>query len=173
MSDFAHRIEEELKEAFPVKDEGALHRAVAMLSENIVDRPTYTRDIADLRGDVRVVAETMKQGFERVDKRFEDMNARFEQVDKRFEDVNARFEQVDKRFDDVNHRFEDVNRRFEDVNTRFEDMQHATDRRFEGIHSEMDRRFEHVDKRFNTMQWSIGAGFTLLVILMSVYEFIS
>lgn len=145
MSDFAHRIEAEFKEAFPVKNEGALRRAVAMLSENVVDRPTYSRDIADLRSDVRVIAETMKQGFERVDKRFEDMNARFEQVDRRFEDMNARFEDMHREMD----------RRFEHVDKRFEDM-----------HRGMDRRF-------GLMQWSIGVGFTLLVVLMSVYEFIA
>ena len=145
MSDFAHRIEAEFKEAFPVKNEGALRRAVAMLSENVVDRPTYSRDIADLRSDVRVIAETMKQGFERVDKRFEDVNARFEQVDRRFEDMNARFEDMHREMD----------RRFEHVDKRFEDM-----------HRGMDRRF-------GLMQWSIGVGFTLLVVLMSVYEFIA
>ena len=159
MSDFAHRIEAEFKEAFPVKNEGALRRAVAMLSENVVDRSTYSRDIADLRSDVRVIAETMKQGFERVDRRFEDVNARFEQVDRRFEDVNARFEDVNKRFEDV-HRIMD--RRFEQIDKRFEDM-----------HREMDGRFEHIDTRFGSMQWFMGAGFTLLVVLMSVYEFIA
>ena len=44
----------------------------------------------------------MKQGFEFVDKRFEDMynymNKRFEAVDKRFEDMNQRFEDMNKRF---------------------------------------------------------------------------
>ena len=159
MSDFAHRIEAEFKEAFPVKNEGALRRAVAMLSENVVDRPTYSRDIADLRSDVRVIAETMKQGFERVDKRFEDVNARFEQVDRRFEDMNTRFEQVDRRFEDVNARFEDMHR---EMDRRFEHV----DKRFEDMHRGMDRRF-------GLMQWSIGVGFTLLVVLMSVYEFIS
>ena len=54
--------------------------------------------------------ESMIEGFNRVDKRFEqmilEMNARFVQVDKRFEQVDKRFEQVDKRFEQVDKRFE-------------------------------------------------------------------
>lgn len=105
MSDFARRIEDDLKEAFAVKDERALHRATLMLSEHIVDRPTCARDIADLHSDVRVIAETMKQGFEMMER-------------------------------------------------RFESIQH------------------NVDKRFSSLQRLMGLGSTLLVVLMSVYEFI-
>jgi len=51
--------------------------------------------------------ELMIEGFNRVDKRFEqivlEMNTRFTQVDKRFEqmmlEMNTRFTQVDKRFE--------------------------------------------------------------------------
>ena len=123
MSDFARRIEDELKEAFEVKDERALHRATLMLSERIVDRPTYVRDSAGLHRDVRVIAETMKRGFEMMEKRFESIQ----------HNLDKRFEQADK---------------------RFESMQH------------------NVDKRFSSLQWFIGLGFTLLVVLMSIYEFI-
>ncbi len=41
--------------------------------------------------------------------------------------------------------------------------------RFEAI----DKRFESVDKRFGMFQWMIGAGFTALLVMMSIYEFIS
>jgi uncharacterized coiled-coil DUF342 family protein len=54
--------------------------------------------------------ESMIEGFNRVDKRFEqmilEMNARFVQVDKRFEQVDKRFEQVDKRFEVLTSRID-------------------------------------------------------------------
>ena len=49
--------------------------------------------------------------------------------------------------------------------TRFE----AIDKRFESV----DKRFEAMDKRFGMFQWMIGAGFTALLVMMSIYEFIS
>lgn len=53
------------------------------------------------------------------------------------------FEQVDKRIEQVDKRFEQVDKRFEDMN-----------------------------KRFTSMQWFISLWFTLLAVLMSVYQFI-
>jgi len=54
--------------------------------------------------------ELMLEGFNRVDRRFEqlisEMNARFAQVDKRFEQMDKRFEQMEKRFEQVDRRFE-------------------------------------------------------------------
>jgi len=58
-------------------------------------------------------------------------------------------EVMEARFTAVNQRFEDINNRFEDVNKRFEDM----------------------DKRFSQVQWMMGLGFTLLSILMGVFNF--
>ena len=63
--------------------------------------------------EIRALTETMREGFQRMD-------LRFEASDKRFEDLqnqtNARFKASDKRFEDLqvhmNARFEDVNRRF-------------------------------------------------------------
>ena len=59
------------------------------------------------------------------------------------------------------------------MDKRFEEMAHQMDRRFEEMAHQMDRRFEQVDKRFNLLQWLIGLGVTLIVALMSIYEFIS
>lgn len=63
--------------------------------------------------EIMSLVETVKDGFGRMDKRFEelrqDMNNRFEQVDKRFEDLIG---QMDKRFEQVDKRFEEVDRRF-------------------------------------------------------------
>lgn len=68
--------------------------------------------------------ELMLEGFNRMDKRFEqlisEMNARFAQVDKRFAQVDKRFEQVDKRFEQMEKRFEQVDRRFEIMTARID-----------------------------------------------------
>ena len=44
--------------------------------------------MTEFRGDIRILAETMKRGFETIDKRFEDT---YKYMDKRFEDINKRF----------------------------------------------------------------------------------
>ena len=96
MANLALQIEHELQQAFSVKDEGALKRAAALISEHTVDRATYAHDRSEIRGDIRVLAETMKLGFEQMEKRFE-------QVDKRFEML---IDQMNRRFDDVQRNFE-------------------------------------------------------------------
>ncbi len=94
--------------------------------------------------------------------RIEAMDKRFEAVDKRFEalqrEMNARFEAMDKRFEAVDKRFEAVDKRFE-----------AVDKRFEALQREMNARFEAMDKRFSFMQWFIGAGFTVVSILIALF----
>ena len=96
MANLALQIEHELQQAFSVKDEGALKRAAALISEHTVDRAGYAHDRSEIRGDIRVLAETMKLGFEQMEKRFE-------QVDKRFEML---IDQMNRRFDDVQRNFE-------------------------------------------------------------------
>ncbi len=54
------------------------------------------------------------------------------------------FENMEKRFVE----------RFEAVDKRFEDMQH------------------YMDKRFNVQTWIISAGFAMMTILMSLYQFL-
>ncbi|MBB1127193.1 hypothetical protein [Thiospirillum jenense] len=66
-----------------------------------------------------LLQQQMREGFERVDQRFEamqiNMDKRFEamqnSMDKRFEDVNKRFEQVDKRFEQMDKRFDEMLKR--------------------------------------------------------------
>lgn len=53
-------------------------------------------------------------------------------------------------------------------NDKIELLLHQMDKRFEQV----DKRFEQVDKRFSVTQWIIGLGFTLIVVLMSIFEFI-
>ena len=63
-----------------------------------------------------------------------------------------RIEQVDKRFETMQH---NMNKRFEQVDKRFEDLQH------------------YMDKRFNQLTWMMGIGFTGLVTLITVFNFLS
>ncbi len=172
MSSFSDTLEEALRRAFPVQDPDALRLSVRILEEgydpvrrlegdlSIVKQDTtqlkgdvsvLQNDVTQVKSDVRLIAERMEQGFARMDERFEAMErlnmARFDAVDKRFESMGsanaARFEAIDKRFETVDKRFEQV-----------------------------DRRFEQVDRRFAQQNRMMFAGFTILALLMSVYEFV-
>ena len=61
-----------------------------------------------------------------------------------------------------------MDRGFQHFDQRFEQMLHSMDKRFEQV----DRRFEQVDRRFSSLQRFLGIGLTLMVVLMSVYEFV-
>jgi hypothetical protein len=45
------------------------------------------------------------------------------------------------------------------------------DKRFEAIQREMDKRFEAMDKRFSTVLWTIGLGFSLVMGFMALLKF--
>ena len=113
MTSIAQLLEEELEEAVEVKDKRSLHRYVMLLVEQLVHRSEYMTESNSIHTEIRALTETMREGFQRMD-------LRFEASDKRFEDLqnqtNARFKASDKRFEDLqvhmNARFEDVNRRF-------------------------------------------------------------
>lgn len=73
--------------------------------------PLLLERIVRVEEELRAGRELMKQGFDQIDRRMEDlrseMNARFEQVDKRFEQVDKRFEELRT---DTNARFDEANR---------------------------------------------------------------
>ncbi len=99
--------------------------------------------------------ELMKQGFDQIDKRFEQVQIN---MDKRFDQVDKRFEQVDKRFEQVQI---NIDKRFEQV-----------DKRFEQVQINMDKRFDQVDKRFSMMFSFITIGFVVIATMMSVFQFL-
>ena len=68
--------------------------------------------------------------------------------------TTERFEAVEKRFEAIDKRFEEVDKRFEAVDKRFELMQ------------------AYMDKRFTSLQWTMGIGFTLIAALMGVFNFL-
>ncbi len=115
MNNLAEILEEELEEAVEVKNKKSLHRYVTLLVDNIAQKEATNTQFLELKNEIKILAETMKLGFENNDKRFEDMN-------KRFGDMNNRFEDMNKRFGDMNNRFGDMNNRFGDMNNRFGDM---------------------------------------------------
>ena len=102
MEAIAEILEQELEEAFEVKNKKSLHRYIVLLTENIVCKESYNREQHEIRSDIKILAEIVKQGFERMDKRFEAVDKRFEAVNKRFEDMHK---YMDKRFEDMDKRF--------------------------------------------------------------------
>ena len=158
MESIAEILEQELENAVEVKDQKALHRYILLLTESVVSRENYKKDVTELKSEIRLLAETMKQGFASMDKRFEDVNSRFGDINTRFEDFNRRFDDVNQRFEDVNKRFDDVNQRFEDVNKRFEDV---------------NQRFNDMDRRFTMMFAFMNIGFTILILITVIFKFIA
>jgi len=102
MNELAEILERELEDAFEVKNRQSLHRYIVLLAENVVRKKEYEKYVLENKSEIRLLAETMKEGFKAVDKRFE-------AVDKRFEDL---YHYMDKRFEAVDKRFEDMNKRF-------------------------------------------------------------
>ena len=164
MDNLALVLEQELEDAVEVKNPKSLHRYILLLTDNLVKKDQFENNITELKSDVRLVVESMKQGFAAMDKRFEDMNKRFDDVNSRFDDVNSRFDDVNLRFEDVNQRFEDTNLRFEDTNLRFED----SNKRFD----DMNHRFGDMAKRssrsFTYMNLMLGT----LVLITVLFKFI-
>ncbi len=144
-------LEQELEEAVEVKNKKSLHRYIVLLAENIVRKESYEKEQLEIRSDIKILAQIVKQGFERMDKRFEAMQL---QMDKRFEAVDKRFEaiqlQMDKRFEAVDKRFEAVDKRFEDVNNRFSDM----------------------GKKFTMMFAFMNIGMSIIIIMTILFKFI-
>ncbi len=79
-------------------------------------------------------------------------------------EMDKRFESVDKRFEALDKRFEALQR---EMDKRFEALQREMDKRFES----MEKRFETMDKRFNTVLWTIGLGFSLVMGFMALLKF--
>ncbi len=58
--------------------------------------------------------------------------------------------------------------RFDAMDKRFEALQREMNVSFEAV----DKRFEAVEKRLNFMQWFMGIGFTFIVVIMSLFNFL-
>ncbi len=162
MEYLAEILEQKLADACEIKNRDALHSCVLLLTERIVERSEFEKSVQATGGRIEELLALMREES-RINRQ------RFEQIDKRFEDL---FHYMDMRFEQVDKRIEQVDKRFDQVDKRFEDLIHYMDKRFEDLIHYLDKRFDQVDKRFNTFQWLIGSGLTLIVILMTVFEFI-
>ena len=155
-------LEQELEGAVDIKDKKSLHRYITLLAESFIRKEDHVTEWGAFRSDIQILAESMKQSFERADERFASilsvMKARFESADRRFEDMQR---QIDLRFEQANKRFEAIDKRFESV-----------DKHFEETIRYMDRRFEHVNKRFTMMLSFITVGFVIMSTLITVYQFL-
>lgn len=87
--------EHELCEAFEVKNRESLHRYMEIIETKFPKKEFVEQELSEQRNEIRLLIETMKQGFEQVDKRFEDM---YRYMDKRFEDMQK---SMDKRFENM------------------------------------------------------------------------
>lgn len=166
MESFNELLEDELSQAVEVKDAKSLHRAVVLLGNYVSQR-----EHEESRRESQSQFERMQteMGFLRQEFR-EESRVWHADFEKTLAGMKEHFEAVDKRFDDVNRRFEEAriasDKRFDDVNRRFEDARIATEKRFE----DANKRFDDSSKRFNTVQWLIGTGFVVLAALMSLYQ---
>ena len=126
---------------------------VSLIRRELHGRSSSREDIGDrelLERMVRVEEALLHHG-KMMEQRFEAMDKRFETIDKRFEDM---YRYMDKRFEAVDKRFETMDKRFEDM------------------YRYMDKRFEDMKHYFNRLFWMVSAGFTTIVILMSLYKFL-
>ncbi|NOY07601.1 MAG: hypothetical protein GXP33_02025 [Spirochaetes bacterium] len=139
-------LEQELEEAFEVKNKKSLHRYIVLLTENIVKKESYEKQQLEIKNDIKTLAELMKQGFESMDKRFESLQ---HQMDNRFESLQH---QMDKRFESLQHQ----------MDKRFESLQHQMDKRFNAA----DKRFDDMNKRINFMNWFVPSIITLVVVIL-------
>ena len=114
--------------------------------------------------------ELMLQGFENVDRRFEDLR---ENLDRRFDAIDKRFEVIDTRFEESQRAFY---KRFDEsqraLDVRFTESQKATDKRFEELHITMNARFGDMNRRFTTLTWLIGIGIAAVSTLITVFTVI-
>lgn len=93
------------------------------LFDAILDEAYELRQQKADASDIKVLIAEMREGFKRMDTRFEDLLRYF---DKHFAQVDKRFEQIDKRIDDMRYymekRFEQIDKRFEQIDARFDRM---------------------------------------------------
>ena len=118
MKDLAEILEEEFSEAVEVKNPKSLHRCFALLTNTYVEQDTHERRYTELTSSIKEMLVSMKEGFRRVDERFE---AQQKQMDERFTAQETHFtalqKQIDERFTAQEHRFDDMNRRFDKQHT--------------------------------------------------------
>ncbi|MEV4115375.1 hypothetical protein [Nonomuraea sp. NPDC049695] len=62
-----------------------------------------------------------------------------DRMDTRFESVDARLDQMDKRFESVDARLDQIDKRFESVDARLDRMETRFDKRFQSVDAKLDK----------------------------------
>lgn len=125
----------------------------------------YERLLGEMRSDIRHLQSDVTDIKA-------DQRIGFDKIDDRFDKVDARFEKIDDRFDKVDDRFQKMEDRFDKVDVRFQKMDDKVDARF----LKADDRFGSIEKGLADLKvslasakvWAIGlyvafAGTMLLV----------
>ncbi len=107
----------------------------------------------------KMVAETVSRFVQRNEERAREISL-IERVVRVEEELRALREIEAARFEAIEKHFEALQR---EMNARFE----AMDKRFEAV----EKRFETIEKRLAFMQWFIGVGFTLILLLITLSNF--
>jgi hypothetical protein len=74
MKQLAEILESELEDAFELKSKKSLHNYISILVNNILERDEINKRFLQLENDIKLLSETVKIGFENVNKRIEDSN---------------------------------------------------------------------------------------------------
>ncbi|MDY7027233.1 MAG: hypothetical protein SVR04_02935 [Spirochaetota bacterium] len=93
MKDLAEMLEEELSEAVEVKNPKSLHRYITLLTGGYVEQEAHELRYSELSSSIREMLVSMKEGFRRMDDRFEALQ---KQMDERFNAQERRFDHQHK-----------------------------------------------------------------------------
>jgi len=74
--------------------------------------------------------------------------------------------------DELKNLREVMEERFGKMDERFEAQQRQMDERFEAQRVLTNERFDHLEKRTSFIQWGIGIGFTAILVLMGVLNYL-
>lgn len=101
---------------------------------------------------------TLLDRFDRVDARFDGVDARFDRNDARFDSIDARFDRNDARFDSIDTRLDGIDGRLGNIDTRLDGI----DGRVDGLNGRFGVvavRFDALDKRLDGFQASVDSRF--------------
>jgi hypothetical protein len=113
------------------------------------------------------LAGGVRDGFVKVDGRFDKVDGRFNRVDERFTEVDERFDKVDERFAEVDERFDKVERDMEAGFARVDKRFAETPTR-----QEMNDGFAELRAAFTALNRTLIAGaFVIVAALIGIHAF--
>ena len=75
-----------------------------------MEHTEFQQELIKMDGRFNQLLTELREGFRRMDQRFESADKRFESIDKRFETIQ---QQMDRRFEASDNRFETLERHFD------------------------------------------------------------